>query len=67
MADYASKSISLKNYRGPLFKIINLGNYQLIKNLEGIKTATELPESIKKLIGETNPVYWPGAFKPGKD
>jgi hypothetical protein len=61
---YATKSISLKNYRGPLFKGFHLGDYRLMKNFEGIKTATKLPESIKKLMGETVAVIRPGAYRP---
>jgi hypothetical protein len=64
---YATKSISLKNYRGPLFKEVHLGDYRLMKNFEGIKAATELPESIKKLMGETVTVIRPGAFRPLED
>lgn len=64
VSSYAVKSISLKNYRGPLFKGVHLGNYQLMKNFEGIKAATELPESIKKLMGETGTFIRPGAYRP---
>ncbi len=64
MPDYAFKSISLKNYRGPLFKGVHLGDYRLMKNFEGIKAASELPESIKKLMGETGTAIRPGAYSP---
>jgi hypothetical protein len=62
--DYATHSVSLKNYHGPLFKSIHLGNYQLLKNFPGLKVATDLPESVKKLMGEKKFVNRPGAFKP---
>lgn len=67
VSSYATKSINLKNYRSPLFKGIHLGDYRLMKNFEGLKTATELPESIKKLMGETDTVIRPGAYRPLKD
>jgi hypothetical protein len=35
-----------------------------MKNFEGIKTATKLPESIKKIMGETVAVIRPGAYRP---
>jgi len=64
---FASKSISLKNYRGPLFKSVHLGNYQLMSNFQGMKAATELPEHIKKLMGEMESVVRPGAYRPMED
>ncbi len=67
VASYATKSIGLKNYRGPLFKGVHLGNYRLMNNFEGIKAATELPESIKKIMGETGTVIRPGAYRPVED
>ena len=67
VTDYATRSISLKNYRGPLFKSVHLGNYQLLENFPGLKAATDLPESVKKLMGVSTPVNWPGAFNPYPD
>jgi hypothetical protein len=64
VSSYATKSIHLKNYRGPLFKGIQLGDYRLIKKFEGLKTATELPESIRKLMGETGTVIRTGSYRP---
>jgi hypothetical protein len=62
--DYATHSNSLKNYCKPLFKSIHPGNCQLMKNFPGLKGATDLPESVKKLMGESTPVNWPGVFNP---
>ncbi len=61
---YAAKSISLKNYHGSLFKGVHLGNYQLMHDFPGMKAATELPDNIKKLMGITGTVNWPGAYRP---
>ena len=65
--EYSTKSMGMKNYRGPLFKNVNLGNYQLMKNFPGIKAATELPASIKKMMGDPGTLVRPGAFKPLKE
>jgi hypothetical protein len=64
VSSYATKSISLKNYRGPIFKGVHLGDYRLMKNFEGIKAASQLPESIQKLMGEKETVIRPGAYRP---
>lgn len=63
---FATKSISFENYRGPLFRSVHLGNYQLMSGFRGMNAATQLPEYIKKLTGETGSVVRPGAYPPVK-
>jgi hypothetical protein len=60
---YASECLSFNNYRGPLFKSVQLGNYHLNKEFPAINAATELPGNIKKMMGESETVTRPGAFR----
>lgn len=57
---FATHSRYFADYHGPLFKSIELGNYQLLKNFPGINSATELPDDIRNLFGQSE--QYIGAF-----
>lgn len=59
---FATHSRYFADYHGPLFKSCDLGNYQLLKNFPGINSATQLPDDIKNLIGQS--AQYIGAFPP---
>lgn len=60
--DYSNHSNYFGNYQGPLFKGIQLNNYQLLKSFPGSENGEKLPEEIGKLIGNSG--KYPGAFPP---
>jgi len=45
----------LPDYRGPLFKSHELGNYQVLPDFPVSAVAKEMPAEISKLLGETKP------------
>ena len=49
--EFEANSKYFKNYLGPLFKGVELGNYQLLKAFPGSETATKLPAKISTLTG----------------
>ena len=61
---YGKGSVSYNNYKGPLFKGVEVGNYQLVSDFPGMKAASETPEYIKKLLGSFGTKPFPGAFQP---
>ncbi len=60
--EYASKSISLINYKGPLFKSIELKNFELTDGFNKKSIAVDLPDSIKKLVGKNASKPYIGAY-----
>jgi hypothetical protein len=47
---FAANSQYFKNYAGPLFKSMELGNYQLLPKFPGMATATPLPAEISRFL-----------------
>jgi parallel beta-helix repeat protein len=56
---------SLPDYRGPLFRGVELGNFQLLAAFPGSKTTVQTPASVLELVGLKDPGF-PGAYAPGK-
>lgn len=50
---FETHSEYLPDYNGYLFKNSNLGNYQLLKEFNKKNSGTEIPASVRKLIGMT--------------
>lgn len=59
---YETSGIALKNYRGPLFKGVHLGDYRLVPDFPGLKTATATPGFINQLTGKKAGTVYPGAY-----
>jgi hypothetical protein len=63
--EFSAHSQYFDNYDGPLFKSLELGNYELLKAFPGSATATVLPNEIQKLLGwPTKDTHFPGAYPP---
>jgi len=61
--EFSAHSRNFANYDGPLFKSVELGNYELLKAFPGSDTASELSAEIRVLLGwEKQDVRFPGAF-----
>jgi len=60
--EYSVHSKYFPNYHGPLFKGIEVGNYQLLKSFPGSNDAAVLPSEISKLLGQTGKYF--GAYPP---
>jgi len=63
--DFSANSQNLVNYKGPLFKSSELGNYELLQAFDTSKTAARIPSEIGKLLGlsETDAPFI-GAYPP---
>ena len=59
---YETAGIALKNYRGPLFRGVHLGNYRLVPEFQGIKAAGTTPEYIMKWINNKATTIYTGAY-----
>jgi parallel beta-helix repeat protein len=65
--EFAANSRYYKNYEGPVFKSMELKNYQLLNTFPGSKTGTPLPAKIIKLLGrQKNNDLHVGAYPPGE-
>jgi len=63
--DLESHGGEFLDYHGPLFKCLELGNYQLLPTFPGLKTARQLPPSVRTLLSPTQPnVRYIGAYPP---
>jgi parallel beta-helix repeat protein len=63
--EFSANSRSYKNYEGPLFKSMELGNYQLIHTFPGSKSGMPLPTKINKLLNQSkNNDRYVGAYPP---
>jgi parallel beta-helix repeat protein len=62
--DYASNSLSFIDYKGPLFKSIELKNFELIGGFKGTSAAGRLPGYIDEIIGNNTSKAYIGAY-PG--
>jgi len=60
--EYSVHSKYFPNYHGPLFKGIEVGNYQLLKSFPGSNDAAVLPSEISKLLEQTG--IYIGAYPP---
>lgn len=61
-AEYATHSKTFKNYKGWLFKGVQTGNYQLMKDFPGNIAAGELSEKVKKVLGKQKRKPYVGAW-----
>lgn len=59
--DYESGSVLLTNYRGPVFKSFELGDYSLLEGFPSEKVATIPPEPIQMLL-DTQAEAYIGAY-----
>jgi hypothetical protein len=50
--EFSANSSSYLGYDGPLFKSVELGNYQLLSAFPGSKSGTQLPQEIGKVLGQ---------------
>ena len=62
MKDYASKSMSFTDYKGPLVKSIELKNFELIEGFKGTSAARRLPKYIKEISGNNTSKGYIGAY-----
>jgi len=63
--EFAANSRSYENYQGPLFKSVELGNYEILSLSPAAKSGMELPTEIAKLLGHTKKeTRFVGAFPP---
>ena len=60
--EYSVHSEYFPNYHGPLFKGIEVSNYQLSKSFPGSGDVTTIPPEISKLLGEKGKYI--GAYPP---
>ena len=60
--EYSVHSKYFPDYHGPLFKGIEVGNYQLLKSFPGSGNAAALPSEISKLLGQKEKYI--GAYPP---
>ncbi|MBN1392977.1 MAG: hypothetical protein JW947_09275, partial [Sedimentisphaerales bacterium] len=63
--EFSAHSKYFANYSGPLFKGLELDNYQLLKAFPGSETATVLPDEISALLGRgKKETPFTGAYPP---
>jgi len=63
--EFTANSKYLTDYDGPLFKSWRLGNFELLNEFPGSKSAASLPPEIRKLLGQNEKaVPFIGAFPP---
>ncbi|MBN1153839.1 right-handed parallel beta-helix repeat-containing protein [candidate division KSB1 bacterium] len=62
---FATHSTYLKNYEGPLFKSVELGNYQLLPSFPSLKSGMPVPANIRTLLGSSpEKKAYVGAYPP---
>lgn len=54
-SSFSANSRYYPDYTSPLFKGLELGNLQLMKEFSGIDAGTKIPEEVNKLIGNAKP------------
>ena len=63
--EFSANSRVYSNYDGPLFKSIELGNYQVLPTFTGLKSGMQLSAKIRGLIGQSEDVgRYVGAYPP---
>jgi hypothetical protein len=61
--EFSANSQMFDNYRGPLFRSIELGNLQLLPGFTGSQAAAPLPAEISRLLNQTeNEAPYIGAY-----
>ncbi|MBN2011558.1 right-handed parallel beta-helix repeat-containing protein [candidate division KSB1 bacterium] len=57
--EFSVNSLEFEDYRGPLFKSLELGNFQLLSGFPGKSAASQVPVALNKLInqGEKSELY----------
>jgi parallel beta-helix repeat protein len=61
--EFSAHSQYYPDYAGPMFKSIELGNFQLLPEFPGSNAGTKPPSPVSKLLGQTKAYI--GAFPPG--
>jgi parallel beta-helix repeat protein len=61
-SDYGTASMTLKNYRGPLFKSQELKNLELLKGFPALGTGTAIPDYIRDIMSAELPESYVGAY-----
>jgi hypothetical protein len=63
--EFSVNSLDYLNYSGPLFKSVELGNFEVSTEFPGLKSGMQLPKAISKFLGPSaqNGSYV-GAFPP---
>lgn len=51
--EFSANSRNYLNYAGPLFKSMELGHYQLLPGFPGLKSGTQLPEKVSKILDQS--------------
>jgi hypothetical protein len=64
MSSYCQNSKSLKNYYGPLFKGLYLGNYRPLKSFPGNDNTAGIQEYVSRHKVTTGTQPCTGAFEP---
>jgi hypothetical protein len=63
--EFSAHSRYFPEYKGPLFKSTELGNYQLLQTFPGSAAGTQLPAEITKLLGiQEKEIRFIGAYPP---
>ena len=63
--NFAANSLQYKNYQKGLFKSAELGSYQLLQGAPGSHSGMQLPEDIRKIIGQSKRESpYAGAYPP---
>jgi parallel beta-helix repeat protein len=62
---YSTNGRSYDNYTGPLFKSVELGNYQILPGSPGAKSGMLLPADVRKVLGQSGKdSQYVGAYQP---
>jgi parallel beta-helix repeat protein len=61
--NFEVKGLALPDYRGPLFRGMELGNFELLASSPAAKTGAPLPAHIRTLLGWKEGTF-PGAYAP---
>ncbi len=59
---FETRSRYLPDLAGPVFRSLELGKYELVRDLSGPKPAAALPDEAVKLLGKTDTTAAPGAY-----
>jgi len=63
--EFAANSRYYPGFIRPLFKSMELGNYQLLQDAPGTDSGTQLPPEIRRIIGQSKKEgHYAGAFPP---
>ncbi|MFW5699278.1 MAG: right-handed parallel beta-helix repeat-containing protein [Bacteroidota bacterium] len=60
--DWASGSVSFKDYNGQLFNSMELKNFKLLDGFKGSEAAMPLPKEIQEVLGDDVPKKFIGAY-----